>query len=36
MASAGIGRGPHIGGELFKIIAGIDIVHCPYRGEGLP
>jgi tripartite-type tricarboxylate transporter receptor subunit TctC len=32
MASAGIGSGPHLYGELFKIMAGVDMVHGPYRG----
>ena len=32
MASAGIGSGPHLGGELFKRMAGIEMVHVPYRG----
>jgi tripartite-type tricarboxylate transporter receptor subunit TctC len=32
MASAGIGSGPHITGELFKMMAGVSIVHVPYRG----
>jgi tripartite-type tricarboxylate transporter receptor subunit TctC len=32
MASAGNGSGPHLGGELFKMMAGVDIVHVPYRG----
>src|SRR5438067_163685 len=32
MASAGNGTGPHVAGELFKMMAGIDIVHVPYRG----
>jgi len=32
MASAGIGSGPHLYGELFKIMAGVDMVHVPYRG----
>jgi len=32
MASAGIGSGPHLYGELFKMLAGIDMVHVPYRG----
>ena len=32
MASAGNGTGPHLGGELFKMMAGIDMVHVPYRG----
>ncbi len=29
--SAGIGSGTHMGGELFKFAAGIDVVHIPYR-----
>jgi tripartite-type tricarboxylate transporter receptor subunit TctC len=32
MASAGNGSGPHVAGELFKMMAGVDIVHVPYRG----
>jgi tripartite-type tricarboxylate transporter receptor subunit TctC len=31
MASTGIGGNPHLAGELFKLVAGIDIVHVPYR-----
>jgi tripartite-type tricarboxylate transporter receptor subunit TctC len=31
MASPGIGSGPHIAGELFKMMAGVDMVHVPYR-----
>lgn len=31
-ASAGNGTPPHLTGELFKISAGIDIVHVPYKG----
>jgi tripartite-type tricarboxylate transporter receptor subunit TctC len=34
MASAGIGSGTHMTGELFKMMAGVDLVHVPYRGEG--
>jgi tripartite-type tricarboxylate transporter receptor subunit TctC len=34
MASVGIGSGPHIAGELFKIMAGVNMVHVPYRGGG--
>jgi tripartite-type tricarboxylate transporter receptor subunit TctC len=34
MASAGIGSAPHVGGELFKMMAGVDMVHVPYRGDG--
>lgn len=30
--SAGIGTTPHLSAELFKKIAGLDIVHVPYRG----
>src|SRR5215468_7904135 len=32
MASAGNGTGPHLAGELFKILAGVNMVHVPYRG----
>jgi tripartite-type tricarboxylate transporter receptor subunit TctC len=32
MASAGNGTGPHVAGELFKMMAGINMVHVPYRG----
>ena len=31
-ASPGIGSATHFAGELFKIMAGVDIVHVPYRG----
>jgi tripartite-type tricarboxylate transporter receptor subunit TctC len=34
MASAGIGSGPHLAGELFKMMAGVNMVHVPYRGSG--
>jgi tripartite-type tricarboxylate transporter receptor subunit TctC len=33
MASAGNGTVTHISGELFKMMAGVDIVHVPYRGS---
>jgi tripartite-type tricarboxylate transporter receptor subunit TctC len=33
-ASAGIGSFQHLGGELFKLTAGINIVHVPYKGGG--
>jgi tripartite-type tricarboxylate transporter receptor subunit TctC len=33
MASAGIGSAPHIYGELFKMMTGINMVHVPYRGN---
>jgi tripartite-type tricarboxylate transporter receptor subunit TctC len=32
MASSGIGTSPHMTGELFKMMAGVDLVHVPYRG----
>jgi tripartite-type tricarboxylate transporter receptor subunit TctC len=31
MASSGIGTPPHMAGELFSMMAGISIVHVPYR-----
>jgi tripartite-type tricarboxylate transporter receptor subunit TctC len=34
MASVGIGSGTHIAGELFKMMAGVNMVHVPYRGGG--
>jgi len=34
MASAGNGSAPHLAGELFKMMAGVDLVHIPYRGQG--
>jgi tripartite-type tricarboxylate transporter receptor subunit TctC len=34
LASAGNGTAPHVAGELFKMMAGIDLVHVPYRGGG--
>ena len=33
MASGGTGSSVHLSGELFKMMAGIDMVHVPYRGE---
>jgi tripartite-type tricarboxylate transporter receptor subunit TctC len=33
MASPGNGSGPHMAGELFKIMTGVDMVHVPYRGS---
>jgi len=32
MASAGIGSGNHVFGELFKSATGVNLVHVPYRG----
>jgi tripartite-type tricarboxylate transporter receptor subunit TctC len=34
MGSGGIGSGNQLTGELFKTMAGIDLVHVPYRGAG--
>jgi tripartite-type tricarboxylate transporter receptor subunit TctC len=34
MASAGVGSNQHLSGELFKMMAGVDLVHVPYRGAG--
>jgi len=34
MASAGIGSAPHMAGELFNFMAGVKMVHVPYRGQG--
>jgi tripartite-type tricarboxylate transporter receptor subunit TctC len=33
-ASAGIGSFQHLGGELFKLEANVNIVHVPYKGGG--
>ena len=33
MASNGVGSGPHVAGELFKMMAGVDVVHVPYTGN---
>ncbi len=33
-ASGGTGTPPHMGAELFKSLAGVDIVHVPYKGGG--
>jgi tripartite-type tricarboxylate transporter receptor subunit TctC len=35
MGSAGVGTPGHLAGELFKLMAGVDIVHVPYR-SGAP
>jgi tripartite-type tricarboxylate transporter receptor subunit TctC len=32
--SSGIGTSPHLSGELFKRMAGIEMTHVPYRGAG--
>jgi tripartite-type tricarboxylate transporter receptor subunit TctC len=36
MASGGVGSGNHLAGELFKMMAGVNMLHVPYRGEALP
>jgi tripartite-type tricarboxylate transporter receptor subunit TctC len=33
-ATPGVGTPPHVAGELFKMTAGVDLVHVPYRGTG--
>jgi len=33
-ASSGMGTGQHLGGELFRRVAGVDILHVPYKGSG--
>lgn len=33
-ATPGVGTPPHVAGELFKMIAGVNFVHVPYRGTG--
>jgi tripartite-type tricarboxylate transporter receptor subunit TctC len=33
-ASAGNGSSHHLGGELFKLMAGVDMIHVPYKGTG--
>jgi len=32
--SAGVGTTPHLAGELFKSLTGVDVVHVPYKGGG--
>ncbi len=34
-ASSGIGTIPHLSAELFKMLAGVDLMHVPYKGTGL-
>ena len=36
MASSGIGTAPHLVGELFKMLTGVDLVHVPYRTSSMP
>ena len=33
MASVGTGTGTHLAGEMFKLMAGVDLLHVPYRGS---
>jgi len=33
-ASAGVGSFQHLGAELFKLVAGVDLQHVPYKGGG--
>jgi tripartite-type tricarboxylate transporter receptor subunit TctC len=33
MASVGVGTPPHLAGELFKVMTGVNMVHVPYRGS---
>ncbi len=35
-ASGGIGSAPHLAGELFKQMAGVDLVHVPYTSSYMP
>jgi len=35
MASGGTGSPLHVAGELFKMMAGVDMIHVPYRSEAL-
>jgi tripartite-type tricarboxylate transporter receptor subunit TctC len=34
LASSGVGTGNHLAGELFNMLAGVQMVHVPYRGAG--
>src|SRR5215468_10143724 len=34
MGSGGIGTAPHVSGELFNMMAGVNMIHVPYRGGG--
>jgi tripartite-type tricarboxylate transporter receptor subunit TctC len=33
-ATPGVGTPPHVAGELFKMMTGVDMLHVPYRGTG--
>jgi tripartite-type tricarboxylate transporter receptor subunit TctC len=34
-SSAGLGSGSHLGGELFNMLAGVKLLHVPYKGSAL-
>ena len=34
-ASSGTGGSPHLCSELFKVAAGVDMLHVPYKGAGI-
>jgi tripartite-type tricarboxylate transporter receptor subunit TctC len=34
-ASSGSGTSPHLAGEMFKTMAGVDMVHVPYKGSAM-
>jgi len=36
MASQGIGTTPHVCGEMFKMMTGVDFIHVPYRANLMP
>jgi tripartite-type tricarboxylate transporter receptor subunit TctC len=36
MGSVGIGTSPHVFGVLFEMMAGVNLVHVPYRGSYMP
>jgi tripartite-type tricarboxylate transporter receptor subunit TctC len=36
MVSGGNGSPPHVAGELFKMMTGVDMIHVPYNGNPLP
>ena len=35
MGSGGVGTSIHVSGELFKMMTGVEMLHVPYRGDGL-
>jgi tripartite-type tricarboxylate transporter receptor subunit TctC len=36
MATPGVGTGPHLFGELFEMMTGVDLIHVPYRSNYYP